>query len=238
MTGVPIRVVSYNIRKAVGLDWRRDPGRILDVLNRLGGDVVLLQEADRRLGERRAALPRELIASASDFTVAPLAVNEVSLGWHGNAVLLRKGVVARRVARIALPALEPRGAVRVDVETPTGELTVIGAHLGLARRWRRRQIRTILDAIEEDRKAESVVAGDFNEWSTTTGMEAFAGTHDVLSPGKTFHATRPVAALDRIALGRAVALVGAGVDETPEARSGSDHLPIWADLSGVGRDFR
>ena len=44
-----IRVASYNIRKAVGLDRRRDPERILAILNELGADVVALQEADRKL---------------------------------------------------------------------------------------------------------------------------------------------------------------------------------------------
>ena len=39
----PLRLVSYNIRKAVGLDRKRAPERILDVVNRLEGDVVLLQ---------------------------------------------------------------------------------------------------------------------------------------------------------------------------------------------------
>ncbi|MEL7014297.1 MAG: endonuclease/exonuclease/phosphatase family protein, partial [Pseudomonadota bacterium] len=47
-----MRVTSYNIRKAVGLDWRRDAGRIVDVLGEIDADVVVLQEADKRLGAR------------------------------------------------------------------------------------------------------------------------------------------------------------------------------------------
>ena len=42
-----MRIASYNIRKAVGLDWRRDAIRILDVLEEINADVVVLQEADR-----------------------------------------------------------------------------------------------------------------------------------------------------------------------------------------------
>ena len=52
-----MRIVSYNIRKAVGLDRRRDPERILAILREVDADIVVLQEADRRLGRRSAALP-------------------------------------------------------------------------------------------------------------------------------------------------------------------------------------
>ena len=78
-----MKLVTYNMRKAVGLDRRRDPHRIMDVINQTGADVVVLQEADRRLGPRPAALPRHLIASESDYISADLAVNNVSLGSHG-----------------------------------------------------------------------------------------------------------------------------------------------------------
>ena len=46
-----LRLASYNIQKAVGLDFRRDPGRILEVINGLGADIVALQEVDKRPGQ-------------------------------------------------------------------------------------------------------------------------------------------------------------------------------------------
>ena len=38
---------SYNIHKAVGIDGRRDPERIIAVLREMHADVIALQEADR-----------------------------------------------------------------------------------------------------------------------------------------------------------------------------------------------
>ena len=127
-----MRIASYNIRKAVGTDRRRDPARILKVLNRIEADVVMLQEADLRLGPRPAAIPRFLISQETDYEVADLAINDVSLGWHGNAILLRRGLAPSRLDRIELPGLEPRGAVLAEV----AGLTFVGAHLGLMRRFR------------------------------------------------------------------------------------------------------
>src|SRR5215218_1173757 len=56
-----ITVASYNMRKAVGLDRRRNPRRILEVLQEIDADVVALQEADKRIGGRGSAVPHELI---------------------------------------------------------------------------------------------------------------------------------------------------------------------------------
>jgi len=221
----PLRIASYNIRKARGLDGRRDPGRIIDVLNELDADVITLQEADRRLGDRPAALPKNLIAQATDFDLVPLAGNEVSLGWHGNAVLVRRGIGVSHHAQIALPGAEPRGAVAVTLDVG---LTIIGVHLGLLRNSRRKQLRTIAAHIGAPEK--TVVIGDMNEWAATRGFEALQDDFALHSPGRSFHAARPIAAFDRVALSRDLKLMDAGVDQGPLAKRASDHLPIWADV--------
>ena len=63
---------SYNIHKAVGLDGRRDPDRIIAVLRELDADIIALQEADRRFGERETALPRALLDD-THWKVVPVA---------------------------------------------------------------------------------------------------------------------------------------------------------------------
>lgn len=226
----PLRIVSYNIRKAVGVDGKRAPERILDVINQLDADVVLLQEADKRLGERPPALPHKLIETGSDFSIAPVGKNGLSLGWHGNAMLLRKGLQANKIRQLDLPGLEPRGAIVSEITSDAGAFTVVGVHLALLRPWRRRQIQTIVDNLDDAEMARSVIAGDFNEWSEIGGLDAIADSHDILAPGKSFRSNLPLAALDRIALGGSVETVKVGLGDTPLARISSDHLPIWADL--------
>jgi endonuclease/exonuclease/phosphatase family metal-dependent hydrolase len=218
-----LRIASYNIRKAVGLDRRRDPMRILNVLNTLDADVIALQEVDLRLGPRPSALCRNMIAAETDFEVVPVARNDVSLGWHGNAILVRKGMAYGAVTHIDLPGLEPRGAVRVDLP----QLSVVATHLGLMRRNRVGQLRAIAKAVAG--RDRVVVAGDFNEWSPHKGLEVLA-EFDVHAPGHSFHAARPIAALDRIAVSRGMTVRDAGVMQTGFARHASDHLPIWAEV--------
>lgn len=228
--GARLKLVSYNIRKAVGLDWRRDPSRTLQVIGALGADIVALQEADKRLGPRPAAIPPEAIARETGLRPVPLARSDVSLGWHGNAVLVREGLEVDGTELIELPGIEPRGGVLVRLRTPAGALTVVGVHLGLRRRCRRLQFARILAALGERDVTRAVILGDFNEWSADRGVEPLLPRFRVVSPGLSFHASQQVAPLDRFALGPAVDLVDMGVETGPVARRASDHLPVWTEI--------
>ncbi|AHM04022.1 metal-dependent hydrolase [Roseibacterium elongatum DSM 19469] len=227
-----MRVLSYNIRKAVGLDRRRNPERVMSVIAESGADVVILQEADKRLPPRPAAIPRHLIDLESDYDVVDLAATDVSLGWHGNAVLVKPGIDVLGVDRLMLPGLEPRGAVRVQLAAPrVGDISVIGAHLGLLRRWRRRQLAAIRSHVAPQDRAHTIIAGDFNEWAPRGGFEPLGREFTVMSPGRSFHTAYPVAPLDRFAHGAALRVTDSGTIRHGEARHASDHMPIWADFA-------
>lgn len=228
MQETQVRIASYNMRKARGLDQMRRPERTLQVINGLNADIVVLQEADKRLGQRPSALPREMVEAETDFQLLSVSSNDVSIGWHGNAVLARKCLDVLGVDRLDLPGFEPRGAVRVQLGLGAG-LTLIGAHLGLRRRDRQAQLSELNRVTSEN--THCVIAGDFNEWSPTKGFEPLEARFVTHSPGRSFHARRPIAALDRFALSSGVILLDAGVDQSPLARVASDHLPIWSDIS-------
>lgn len=221
-----LKIATYNMRKAIGLDRRRDPHRILNVLNDLEADVLVLQEADRRLGPRPTAIPFKLIEDETDFVPVPFSTNGLSLGSHGNAVLVRRGLTFDDARTLDLPGLEPRGAVSVRVE---GKLRVIGTHLGLLRPSRHQQMRALAGYFDQI-DLPTVILGDFNEWSPRRGFEPLETHFHIHSPGRSYHASRPMAALDRIATSDGIELRDAGVDQSKLARVASDHLPVWSTL--------
>ena len=223
-----MRIVSYNIRKAVGLDWRRDPLRIIRVLQELDADVVALQEADKRLGSRPAVLPEELLFDHTGLRILQV-IDGPSSGWHGNALLVRDGWRANRTQRFSLPGIEPRGALRADLTGPGGDLTVIGTHLGLRRGCRQLQLAHLLDEIGLD-APRTVLAGDMNEWSTRIGFDLIDDVFEMVLPGRSFHTSRPVAALDRFAVGKGLKPQASGVHRAGEAKRASDHLPVGLDV--------
>lgn len=223
-----LKIASYNVRKAVGRDRRRDPARILSIINEMDADIVALQEADRRLGDRPSAIPRQLISMDTDYLVADVARNDVSLGWHGNALLVKRGIEVTIARHIELPGLEPRGAVLVGIRG----LMIIGTHLGFLRKWRHMQMNTILRHVEGN-CSFTIIAGDFNEWSDIRGFDPWENHFKVVYPGRSFPTPRAIASLDGIAHGAAIKVREHGVMRRGRAKIASDHFPVWATV-GLG----
>jgi endonuclease/exonuclease/phosphatase family metal-dependent hydrolase len=143
---------------------------------------------------------------------------------------VRRGIAVSDMQRIALPGLEPRGAVSAVIDD---RLRVVGVHLGLMRRHRHSQLRQIREALVACTRPTAVL-GDFNEWSPHAGLEEFHGDFVMHAPGKTYHASRPVAALDRIGLSHGIGVKHGGVIESKLAKIASDHLPVWLEIDLPG----
>jgi len=228
-----IKVASYNIHKAVGLDRRHDPGRVLVVLNEIDADIVALQEADRRFGTKASAIPPHMFADHGHYEPVAIDARPHSIGWHGNALLVRRGTHIEECHALHLPTLEPRGAVAATLRLPNGlRLRVVGMHLDLSGVRRRQQARAILHHVALGEPLPTVLMGDLNEWRPRGGCLAdFAEHHPAVETDHSFHSRRPVARLDRIFTSPDLPPVDAGVHRSALAMRASDHLPIWATLN-------
>jgi endonuclease/exonuclease/phosphatase family metal-dependent hydrolase len=223
-----MKIASYNIRKAVGLDWKRDPERILETLAEINADIVVLQEADKRLGTRPGVLSVERLETQLGYVVANVGTGPDSHGWHGNAILLRNKISVLKTTRIKLPAIEPRGAV--SVRLADYPLEIIGVHLGLTPGMRRKQILALKQHILKTDTA-TLIAGDLNEWKRHSGFARILGPEfDEVTPGNSYHASRPTAPLDRFILQKPLQYRSCTVHHSQLAKMASDHLPVEIDL--------
>jgi endonuclease/exonuclease/phosphatase family metal-dependent hydrolase len=158
------------------------------------------------------------------------AGHEPSLGWHGNALLVAPGVTAEEVHGLRLPGLEPRGALIADLRLSGGApLRVVAVHLGLLRASRQKQLAAIRADLDRRAPRPTIILGDFNEWHPERGLDPF-DDWEFHAPGPTFHAARPVAALDRLITTPDLAVDTAEVVSTALSRVASDHLPLTARL--------
>jgi endonuclease/exonuclease/phosphatase family metal-dependent hydrolase len=228
-------VASYNIHKGVGTDRKRDPARILRVLQEVDADIVCLQEADLRFGTRASVLPRFLIEGHTDYVPVPLDVQHDSMGWHGNAILVRRGIAVESHDIIHIPCLEPRGVVTASLSIGGTRVSVFGMHLDLSGLWRMRQARAIAALADTARRqGPTVLMGDLNEWRANAGCFREFGRHfTLLDPGPTFPSRRPLGRLDRIMHCGGLTVTDCGVHRSALATTASDHLPVWAKF-GVG----
>jgi len=229
---VQLTFASYNIHKGVGLDRRRDPERILSVLHEIDADIIALQEADRRIGERASVLPRADIDDTR-WRVIEVARRPRSIGWHGNALLVRRGIDIVSGEALDLPTIEPRGAACGEIVVEGHSLRVIGTHLDLSGLRRRDQIRSLLGFCSAcERNLPTVIMGDFNQWGRQTGaMREFAHGWHIVTPGRSYPSRQPVATLDRIVASTHWNVVSSDVHHTALSTVASDHLPVKAVLS-------
>ncbi len=225
-----IVVASSDVHKCVGLDRRFDPGRTMQVISEIDADVIALQEADQRFGDRAGLLDLAAVERETGLVPVPLAGRRMSHGWHGNVVLFRKGSVAS-ARQLVLPGAEPRGAVVVDLELDAGPLRLIAAHFGLLRHSRKLQAGTLLTAAELHSEKPTVLVGDLNEWrlgkrSSLRSLEPAFGPMHAIVPS--FPSRFPVLALDRVMARPHNLLVDIEAHDSALARVASDHLPIKA----------
>ncbi|TPE47951.1 endonuclease/exonuclease/phosphatase family protein [Amaricoccus solimangrovi] len=224
---------SYNVHKCVGTDRRFDPGRIAAVIAEIDPDVIALQEADRRFGDRRGLLDLAALREATGLEPVPVANGHMGHGWHGNLLLFRGGG-ARQVRQVTLPGLEPRGALMADLALAQGAVRVLGVHLGLLRRSRLLQVGSLLGHAAETTDLPTVLMGDMNEWrrERRSALSGFAAGFGPVGAGvPSFPAYFPVLALDRMIARPAGVLGQVETHDSPLARRASDHLPIKARIT-------
>ena len=226
-------IASYNVHKCVGVDRRFDPERTASVIAEIDADVIAIQEADKRFGERSGLLNLDMLERDCGLVPVPItALSSTGHGWHGNMIMIRKGAVGG-VRQLKLPGVEPRGALVVTLDLPLGKLRLVAAHFGLLKRSREQQAMAILASFAEDEAIPTLLVGDLNEWRVgrRSSLSRLQPTFDPAAGAvPSFPSRFPVLALDR-ALGHPHDLVTAvEVHDTPLARIASDHLPIKAHI--------
>jgi endonuclease/exonuclease/phosphatase family metal-dependent hydrolase len=224
-----ISVLSYNIHECVGIDRKRDPSRIAQVIKESGAKIVGLQEVHSdSSGEDHLHQMNYLAAATGLEAIAGPAVERRN-GHYGNVLLTNCKVLAVHKLNLSYLAREPRGAIDADLEIAGEAVRVIVTHLGLSPAERRFQVRKLLSALSEQRTRTVILLSDFNEWLPTGRSLRWIHTHlGKTALVRTFPSKFPLFALDRIWVSPPEALVELCRIRTPLSRIASDHLPLKA----------
>lgn len=250
--GLLIRVVSYNIHRAIGVDRRFRPERVVRILHHHGPDVVLLQEVDDGAPRSRHLDMARVLAAELGFAHFAVGHN-VSLrrGRYGNATLSRFPILRERNIDLSIAgSWIRRGCQHTSIAVQAGRpaLEVFNLHLGLSARERDRQVELLARSSELaglGADAPCLVAGDFNDWRSllrpalTDGL-GFACATDRRParlrrsgrplPLLTFPSFSPRGGLDRIYYRGPLQLVGVRRCRLQVSRVASDHLPVIAEF--------
>lgn len=228
-----ISIGSYNIHSCVGMDFKRSPSRIADVLKELDCDVYALQEVDNEPSDEDDSKQLEYLSKVMDMAAIPGMRIVRHSGEYGNALLTRLPVISVHRHDLSYGKwLEPRGALDVELDVGGRALRVMATHLGLSRSERRFQWRQLLAAVASSPPDHpTVVLGDMNEWFPRAGTlrDAHNILGEALAPPE-FPSFWPFLALTRIWVRPVQAIVSVKVHATPLAKRASDHLPLRAEI--------
>jgi endonuclease/exonuclease/phosphatase family metal-dependent hydrolase len=232
-----VRVLSYNIHHAEGMDGRIDLDRIAKVILSVNPDAVALQEVDVKTARSGGVHQIEELARLTSMKWFFGKTIDHQGGDYGNAVLTKLPATFARNA--PLPGKEPRALMEVTLDVAGAKVAFFATHLDASREETARvaAAKAILKLAKG--KNPAILAGDLNAVpgsETITLLEAKsawtrAGAPDILP---TIPVKEPRRQIDFILYRpanrwRAVEI---RVLDEPVA---SDHRPIFAVLELKGR---
>lgn len=235
--------MSWNIHRAIGVDGRFRPERVIEVVRHHDPDVLLLQEVDRDVPRSRRLRLDQLIAKEAGYPSHAWAQGHVlKEGSYGNATLSRFPITKRRHLDLRIDWRKRRNALFTRLRLPggLGHLHVFNWHLGLSAAERAKQVRRLLHTgtlTDLPESARVLIAGDTNDWRNLlfpTLMRP-AGFHAWSEHGRrqhirTYPSRRPVGALDKFFWRGPIGHEHIHASKLRLARAASDHLPLVAEF--------
>lgn len=243
-----LRLVTYNIHRAIGVDRRFRPERIVEVLRAHDPDLVLLQEVDDGVPRSRRLDLAKTLADELGYPFLAVGHNvQLSKGRYGNATLSRFPILSQRNIDLSIGRKKRRGCQHTIVELPLDDgphpLEVFNLHLGLSAAERLRQVQLLASSPELRRlKADApcIVGGDFNDWRSllrphfldSLGFSCATDHFTRRGPRaiKTYPAFSPRGGLDRVYYRGSMELRNAYRCRHQISKIASDHLPVIADF--------
>jgi endonuclease/exonuclease/phosphatase family metal-dependent hydrolase len=242
------RVLTYNIHRAIGVDRRFRPERVISIIESHDPDIVLLQEVDEGAPRSREMdLAREL---ATALGYPHLAVgHNVALrkGRYGNATLSRHPIIRERNIDLTIGSRKRRGCQHTAILLKgrggrKHPIDVFNLHLGLSAREREEQVALLArsgELLSLALDAPCLIGGDFNDWRSRLVPWLSGALTFRSATGRSWGRERtiltypgffPQGPLDRIYYRGRLRLLSARRCRLRLSRVASDHLPLIADF--------
>ena len=243
-----LRVLSYNMHRAIGVDRRFKPDRIVQIIEHHDADVVLLQEVDVGVPRsRRLDLAKE-VASSAEYPFYETGLNvKLHEGMYGNSTLSKHPILKSSNIDLTVGPRKARGCLHTIIRLDDGngstqEVDFFNLHLGLSTQERVRQVGLLIQSPEYTSLAPDspcLIAGDLNDWRTLLGpiftdildfncaTNHSKGYHN---PYLTYPSFSPTGGLDKIFYRGPLQLQKRRRCWMKVTKMASDHLPVIAEF--------
>lgn len=231
-----LRVMTYNIHHAEGMDGKVDAGRIAQVLSSAKADLVALQEVDRNVERTQTIDLPHIIASNIGFSFAFGKNIDFQGGSYGNAILSRFPILESNNHHYKmLREGEQRGLLYAKVDIDGAPLIFASTHIDFRpdNTERLSNVEEMVQLAERFKPLPVILCGDFNDAPNSEVhfrlKEHFTDAWETAGEGGgfTYSSAKPNKRIDFIFVTANVQINKATVIST----QASDHLPLVVELN-------
>lgn len=222
-----LRLMTYNIRNATGMDGVTDYQRIADVIVREGAEVVAVQEVDSMTRRSGGHYVLGEVASRARMHASFAPAINYDGGKYGIGILSKKEPL--RVKAIGLPGREEARALLM---AEFDDYVFCSTHLSLTEEDRMASL-ALIEKFAAGTGKPLFLAGDFNARPESAFIKGLQKNFKILSSTKTLTcpADKPEETIDYITMWKnpqvKYAVNATWVPREPVA---SDHRPVVVDL--------
>lgn len=221
----PIRILSYNIRNAKGMDNVTDYQRIANIITQSKASIIALQELDSVTQRSKGVDVLKELSQTTGMYASYGAAISFQGGKYGVGVLSKEKPLNQKT--IPLPGTEePRVLLIVEFE----HYVVFCTHLSLTEKDRISAVKIIEEAIKAYQKPV-LLAGDLNDTPGSTMMQLLQHHFQLLSSNAfSFPSDKPDRCIDYILMHhkqKATVLQAEVLNELVA----SDHRPVMVQLN-------
>ena len=223
-----LKIASYNVRNAKGMDNVTDFDRVAKVINDMDAHAVAIQELDSATERSKDLVVLDELAKRTNMYASFNGSIEYRGGKYGNGILTKEKPLSQE--GIPLPGSEEkRSLLIVELE----DFVLCCTHLSLTEADRQTSINLIKLHTEKYDSKPVFLAGDLNAKPESSEIRVLSSTWAMLSDSTepTFRSDNPDRVIDYIFLKPndkySHKIIGRGVVDEPMA---SDHRPLWAEV--------
>lgn len=222
----PLKILTYNIRNAKGMDNVTDYDRVVNVIKRINADCVALQELDSATERSHGVVVLNELAKQTGMYASYNKSIPYQGGGYGIGILTKEKPL--RTEALPLPGSEERRSILV-VEMENYVICCV--HWSLTRADRLASVDQINSLVKKYARKPVFLAGDFNTVPSSEEMQQLKGNWDILTDitQTTFPSNNPLQCIDYILNLKnsryPVYVIDTKAENEPIA---SDHLPVWS----------
>lgn len=224
-----LKILSYNVRNARGMDDVTDYDRVANVIKRINADCVALQELDSATERSSGVIVLDELAKRTNMHATYNKSIDYQGGGYGIGILTKEKPI--RKESIPLPGREETRSLLV-VEMP--DYVICCTHWSLTQEDRVNSVEKINELLEKQTNKPVFLAGDLNAVPESEEMQKLTQKwtflNDISQP--TIPVVSPTKCIDYVlAMDNPkfkFNILETKVENEPMA---SDHLPVWVTIN-------